>query len=434
MIHASAPPGARVVRPARRLRGELTVPGDKSITHRGLLLGAQAGGRTRLRNPGLGADTRASAALVRALGADVSMDEHELTVTGLGLHGLREPADVLDCGNSGTTMRLAGGLLAGRPLHAVLTGDASLRTRPMDRIVRPLRTLGARIDGRANGAYAPLAIAPGTLHGAELDIPVASAQVKSAVILAALRADGPTVLRQPAPSRDHTERILQAQGAVLHTTGGEIRCEPAHDLQALDLDVPGDISSAAFWIAAAVLHPDAEITIRNVGLNPLRTGILDALQTMGADIETHVETTDPEPSGAVTARTSDLHAIEAGGHLIPRLIDEASLLALLATRAHGESRIADAAELRVKESDRLHTTERALSALGLELDAESDGFTIAGGARAGGGAVEAAGDHRIAMLAAVAAVSGTGPVTIRGAEAVDVSYPTFWDDLASLSQ
>ena len=429
----AAPPGARVVQPARRLRGELTVPGDKSITHRGLLLGAQANGRTRLRNPGLGADTRASAALVRALGAEVSMDEHELTVTGLGLHGLQEPADVLDCGNSGTTMRLAGGLLAGRPLHAVLTGDASLRTRPMDRIVRPLRALGARIDGRAHGAYAPLAIAPSRLHGAELDIPVASAQVKSAVILAALRADGPTVLRQPAPSRDHTERILQAQGAVLRTTGGEIRCEPAHDLRALDLDVPGDISSAAFWIAAAVLHPDAEITIRNVGLNPLRTGILDALQTMGADIETHVETTDPEPSGAVTARTSDLQAIDAGGHLIPRLIDEASLLALLATRAHGESRIADAAELRVKESDRLHTTERALSALGLELEVEPDGFTIAGGARAGGGAVDAAGDHRIAMLAAVAAVSGAGPVTIRGAEAVDVSYPTFWDDLARLA-
>ena len=434
MIDAPAPPGARVIEPARRLRGELTVPGDKSITHRGLLLGAQATGRSRLRSPGLGADTRASAALVQALGAKVEVDRDELLVDGCGLHGLQEPADVLDCGNSGTTMRLASGLLAGRPLHAVLTGDESLRTRPMDRIVRPLRALGAHIDGRANGAYAPLSLAPSNLHGAELDIPVASAQVKSAILLAALRADGPTVLRQPAPSRDHTERILQAQGAMLHTAGGEIRCEPANDLNAIDLDVPGDISSAAFWIAAAVLHPDAEITIRNVGLNPLRTGILDALQTMGADIETHVEVADPEPSGTVTARSSDLRAISAGGHLIPRLIDEASLLALLATRAEGESRIADAAELRVKESDRLHTTERALSALGLELEAESDGFTIAGGARAAGGAVDAAGDHRIAMLAAVAAVSGTGPVTIRGAEVANVSYPSFWDDLARLGQ
>ena len=434
MTDAPARPGAVVVEPARRLRGELTVPGDKSITHRGLLLGVQAAGRSRLRNPGLGADTRASAALVRALGAEVAIDADELCVVGHGLHGLNEPADVLDCGNSGTTMRLAAGLLAGRPLHAVLTGDASLRTRPMDRIVRPLRALGARIDGRANGAYAPLALAPGHLHGAQLDVPVASAQVKSAILLAALRADGPTVLRQPAPSRDHTERILSAQGAVLHTTGGEIRCEPADDLQALDLDVPGDISSAAFWIAAAVLHPDAEITVRNVGLNPLRTGILDALQDMGADIDVRIETTDPEPSGAVTARSSDLHAIAAGGHLIPRLIDEASLLALLATRADGESRITDAQELRVKESDRLHTTERALSALGLELEAESDGFTIAGGARASGGIVDAAGDHRIAMLAAVAAVSGTGPVTIRGAQAVDVSYPSFWDDLARLAE
>ena len=434
MIDAPAPPGARVVQPARRLRGELRVPGDKSITHRGLLLGAQASGRTRLRNPGLGADTRASAALVQALGAAVSIDAHELSVTGLGLHGLREPADVLDCGNSGTTMRLAGGLLAGRPLHAVLTGDASLRSRPMNRIVRPLRALGARIHGRARGTYAPLAIAPSRLRGAELDIPVASAQVKSAILLAALRANGPTVLRQPAPSRDHTERILQAQGAALHTNGDEIRCEPADDLRALDLDVPGDISSAAFWIAAAVLHPDAEITIRNVGLNPLRTGILDALQSMGADIETQVEVTDPEPSGTVVARSSDLRAITAGGHLIPRLIDEASLLALLATRAEGESRIADAAELRVKESDRLHTTERALTALGLEVDSEPDGFVIAGGASAGGGTVHAGGDHRIAMLAAVAAVSGTGPVAIRGAQAVDVSYPTFWDDLARLCE
>ena len=434
MIDAAAPPGARVIEPARRLRGELTVPGDKSITHRGLLLGAQATGRSRLRSPGLGADTRASAALVQALGAKVEVDRDELLVDGCGLHGLQEPADVLDCGNSGTTMRLASGLLAGRPLHAVLTGDASLRARPMDRIVRPLRLLGARIDGRVDGAYAPLAIAPSALRAAELDVSVASAQVKSAIILAALRADGPTVLRQPAASRDHTERILRAQGADVRAVGGQVRCEPADDLQAIDLDVPGDLSSAAFWITAAVLHPNAEVTIRGVGLNPLRTGILDALQAMGAQIDIEIDTVDPEPSGTVTARTSSLRAITAGGDLIPRLIDEASLLALLATRADGESLITDAAELRVKESDRLHTTEGALSAVGLEIEAEPDGFIIAGGARAGGGTVDAAGDHRIAMLAAVAAVSGTGPVTIHGAAAADVSYPGFWDDLARISE
>ncbi len=433
MIDAASPPGARVIEPARRLRGELTVPGDKSITHRGLLLGAQATGRSRLRSPGLGADTRASAALVQALGAKVEVDRDELLVDGCGLHGLQEPSDVLDCGNSGTTMRLASGLLAGRPLHAVLTGDASLRARPMDRIVRPLRLLGARIDGRVDGAYAPLAIAPSTLRAAELDVSVASAQVKSAIILAALRADGPTVLRQPAASRDHTERILRAQGADVRAVGGEVRCQPADDLRAIDLDVPGDLSSAAFWITAAVLHPNAEITIRGVGLNPLRTGILDALQAMGAQIDIEIDTVDPEPSGTVTARSSDLRAITAGGDLIPRLIDEAPLLALLAARARGESRITDAAELRVKESDRLHTTERALSALGLEVDAEADGFTVAGGAHAAGGAVDAAGDHRIAMLAAVAAISGTGPVAIQGAEAVNVSYPAFWDDLARIS-
>ena len=434
MTDFPAPTGDRVIEPARRLRGELRVPGDKSITHRGLLLGAQANGRSRLRTPGLGADTRASANLVRALGAEVVMEKDELCVGGLGLYGLREPSDILDCGNSGTTMRLASGLLAGRPLHAVLTGDPSLRARPMNRIVGPLRALGARIDGRSNGAYAPLAVAPSSLRGAELDVPIASAQVKSAIILAALRADGPTTLRQPAASRDHTERILRAQGANLWTSGGHIRCEPATDLQPLDLTVPGDVSSAAFWITAAVLHPDAEVTIRDVGLNPLRTGLLDALHAMGADVETHVDTTRPEPVGTVSARSSELHAIRAGGDLIPRLIDEAPLLALLASQARGESRITDAAELRVKESDRLHTTEHTLSALGLEVEAGSDGFTVGGGARAGSGTVDAAGDHRIAMLAAVAAVSGTGPVTIHGADVVNVSYPAFWDDLARISE
>ena len=232
MIDAAAPPGARVIEPARRLRGELTVPGDKSITHRGLLLGAQATGRSRLRSPGLGADTRASAALVQALGAKVEVDRDELLVDGCGLHGLQEPADVLDCGNSGTTMRLASGLLAGRPLHAVLTGDASLRARPMDRIVRPLRVLGARIDGRVDGAYAPLAIAPSALHAAELEVPVASAQVKSAVILAALRADGPTVLRQPAASRDHKSTLqewLQKHGEPLPEYRVTAERGPDHD-------------------------------------------------------------------------------------------------------------------------------------------------------------------------------------------------------------
>ncbi len=422
----------RVVAPARRLRGELTVPGDKSITHRGLLLGALGSGRSRLRGPGLGADTRASAALVRALGARTAMDDGALTVDGVGLHGAAEPADVLDCANSGTTMRLACGLLAGRPLHAVLSGDASLRARPMRRITRPLRAMGARVDGRADGALAPLALAPSRLRGADLTVPVASAQVTSALALAALRADGPSTIRQPAPSRDHTERMLRAQGARVQTDGAVLRCEPAEALDPVDLDVPGDLSSAAFWIAAAALHPDAEVTIRGVGLNPLRTGLLDALRAMQADLEVEVEREEPEPVGAVTVRSSRLRGLHAGGALIPRLIDEAPLLALLAAAAQGESRIADAAELRVKESDRLRATERLLGALGLEVEAAPDGFTVAGGGRAAGARVDAGGDHRMAMLAAAAALSADGPVTIHGADAAAVSYPAFWDDLERL--
>ncbi|MCY3912038.1 MAG: 3-phosphoshikimate 1-carboxyvinyltransferase [Chloroflexi bacterium] len=424
----------RVVQPARRLRGELRVPGDKSITHRGLLLGAIGSGDSRVRRPGLGADTQATAGVVAALGISHAVHGDELVVRGRGFSGLREPSDVLSCDNSGTTLRLVSGILAGRPFHSFVTGDASLRRRPMGRVVEPLRAMGAQIHARADGTRAPMAFAPASLHGARLRSPVASAQVKSAVLLAALQADGPTSLEQPAPSRDHTERLLRAQGATVTFDDGTVSCTPNGPLAPLDLDIPGDFSSAAFWIAAAVVHPDAEITVRDVGLNPGRTGLLDVLRAMGADVRVEVERHEPEPVGTIMARSSTLKAADAGGDLVPRLIDEAPLVALLAAHADGESRLRDAAELAAKESNRLRTTAAALAALGVEVDEQPDGFVTAGGQRAGGGRADAAGDHRIAMLAAAAALSGSGPVTIDGADSAAVSYPGFWDDLALLSE
>ena len=428
------PARTRVIQPARRLRGELRLPGDKSITHRAYLLGAVGAGDSRFRRPGIGADTQATAGVVAALGVAHAVHGDELVVRGRGFSGLREPADVLWCGNSGTTLRLVSGILAGRPFHSFVTGDDSLRRRPMGRVVEPLRAMGAHICARADGTRAPMAFAPASLHGARLRSPVASAQVKSAVILAALQAEGPTSLDQPAPSRDHTERMLRAQGAAITADGAAVTCVPNGSLAPLDLDIPGDFSSAAVWIAAAVVHPDAQVVIHNVGLNPLRTGLLDVLGAMGADVSVEVERREPEPVGTIVARTSSLRAADAGGDLVPRLIDEAPLVAVLAAHAVGESRLRDAAELAAKESNRLRTTAAALAALGVEVDEQPDGFVTAGGQHVAGGRVDAAGDHRIAMLAAAAALAGDGSVAIDDADCAAVSYPGFWGDLALLSE
>ena len=423
----------RIVTPAARLRGEIQVPGDKSITHRGLLLGSIGNGRSIIRGCSFGADTQATVDVLRALGTDIEHSNGNCLVTGQGLYGLTEPTNVLDCGNSGTTMRLTAGLLAGRPLFAVLTGDTSLRSRPMERIINPLRVLGARIEGRASGTLAPLTISTSKLRGAELDITVASAQVKSAITLAALRAEGTTLIRQPAPSRDHTERMLLAQGANLASLGNCLQIHPSEKLGPLDLEVPGDMSSAAFWIVAALLHPDAEVAIHNVGLNRSRTGLLEILQAMGGDIEISESTAGPEPIGTIIAKSSILTPTTVRGEMIPRLIDEIPLLTLAAASASGASRISDAQELRHKESDRLKTTANALASVGLSIELMPDGFTIAGPQRAGRGEIDPEGDHRIAMLAAIIGITGTGPVTIAGSDSVNVSYPMFWDDVARLT-
>lgn len=430
---------ATVRRPAR-LRGTISVPGDKSITHRALLLNALARGEARIHRFLDADDTRATLNCLRALGVSIDEDVEKeapgtLIVHGRGRAALVEPDDVLDCGNSGTTMRLLAGALAGLPLLAVLTGDASLRARPMDRIVRPLSELGADIAGRDGGRLPPLVVRGSALRGGvRIETPVASAQVKSALLLAGLAADGPTTVVQPAQSRDHTERMLGAMGAGIAVDGAAVTLTPPPgDLSAVDVTVPGDISTAAAWIVAATLHPDAELLLEGVGVNPTRTGLLDILREMGADIEVLEErSTGGEPVADLRVRSAALHGIEVGGDVVPRAIDELPLVALAGALAEGETVIRDAAELRVKESDRVATTAAALRAFGVRVEERPDGMVVQGGAALRGARVDSAGDHRLAMLGAVAGLIADGETVVEGAGAVTVSYPDFWAEAARL--
>jgi 3-phosphoshikimate 1-carboxyvinyltransferase len=358
-------------------------------------------------------------------------------VRGVGLDGFQEPADILDCGNSGTTMRLMLGLLAGRSgRHFVLTGDTSLRRRPMRRVAGPLAEMGATIAGRRGGELAPLAIQGRALHGATIRTPVASAQVKSALLLAALTAAGPTTVIEPALSRDHSERMLRAFGADLevHGTGGtEVTVRPGASLRGQAVTVPGDISSAAFWLVAAAITPGADLTVQNVGLNPSRTGILEVLERMGARLEV-LDRRDVagEPVGDLRVCHGPLQAFTIGGDLIPRLVDEIPVLAVAACCAEGVSRISGAEELRVKETDRLAVMARQLSAMGAQLEEHADGLTIMGGVPLHGATVNSETDHRVAMSLAVASLVARGDTFLQDPEAAAVSYPGFWVDLARL--
>lgn len=426
----------RRVTPPARLRGQIAIPGDKSITHRALMLNATAEGDARIDAFLDAADTRSTLECMRALGAEIEqVAEDALVVRGRGRAGLREAGDVLDCGNSGTTIRLLSGLLAGFPFLSVLTGDSSLRRRPMGRIVQPLRALGARMSARAGGTLPPLVIEGGAIAGGQrIETPVASAQVKSALLLAALAGEGGITVAEPSRSRDHSERMLAAMGADVAVEGATVTLTPpAADLQAIDVRVPGDISTAAAWIVAATLHPDADVLLTGVGLNPTRAGILDVLREMGADIEElEPRTVGGEPVADLRVRSAALHGVRIEGATIPRAIDELPLLALAGAVADGETVIAGAAELRLKESDRVATTAAALRALGAEVTEHAAGLDVAGGARLRGGRVEAAGDHRLAMLGAVGALIADGESEIEGADAVAVSYPAFWSDLERL--
>jgi 3-phosphoshikimate 1-carboxyvinyltransferase len=427
------------ITPPRRLRGTIEIPGDKSISHRAVIFNAIAEGNARITHFLTGADCRSTIACIRVLGVRVERDGDAVQVYGAGLHGLQEPADLLDCGNSGTTLRLLTGLLAGQAgLFAVLSGDESLRARPQKRIVEPLRALGAVLDGRRGGDRAPIAVRGAALAGGAYELPIASAQVKSALLLAALAGNGPLTLTGRTDGRDHTERMLAAMGIDITVQGRTITLfPPAHPVfpYPLSLRVPGDPSSAAFWWVAAAIHPDAELTTTGVGLNPTRTGALDVLRQMGADITVSNERTEgAEPVGDVTVRSSALHGATIGGALIPRLIDELPILALAAASAAGDTLIKDAAELRAKESDRVETVAAGLDAMGATVEPTVDGMGISGGRGLRGAVLASHGDHRLAMAWAVAGLVATGETRVDGAEVADVSYPGFWETFSAICE
>jgi 3-phosphoshikimate 1-carboxyvinyltransferase len=418
------------------IRGQIHVPGDKSISHRALMLGAIAEGETQIEGLLLGEDPLSTAACFRAMGAVISeLNSQSVTVQGIGLGQLQEPMTVLDAGNSGTTMRLMLGLLASQPRQFfTVTGDASLRSRPMQRVIQPLRQMGAEIWCRVGG-YAPLAVQGQALKPIHFHSPIASAQVKSCVLLAGLLADGQTTVTEPALSRDHSERMLRAFGAdltvdpetcsVTVTGGATLRGQPVM--------VPGDISSAAFWLVAGAILPDSELLIQNVGVNPTRTGILEALTLMEADITLENQRlVAGEPVADLRVRSSQLKGCEIAGDLIPRLIDEVPILAVAATQAKGKTVIRDAAELRVKESDRLAVMAAQLNQMGAQVSELPDGLEITGGAMLHGAELDSYTDHRIAMSLAIAALAANGETVIGRAEAAAVSYPDFTTTLRQL--
>jgi 3-phosphoshikimate 1-carboxyvinyltransferase len=423
----------------RRLSGSITAPPDKSISHRAAILNAIASGPAAVENFLVAEDCLSTLSCLRSLGVSWLLRENhaggsDLTITGRGLAGLSESADVLDTGNSGTTTRLLAGLLAGRPFLSVLTGDESLRSRPMARIIEPLRQMGAQVYGRNNDTLAPLVIMGGRLRGIRYRSPVASAQVKSALLLAGLQAESETVYEEPVRSRDHTERMLRAMGAGLTEEGNALRLSPlAKDLAPLSLRVPGDFSAAAFWLVAAALHPDADLTLRGVGLNPTRSGLLDVLGEMGADIVVSEERiAGGEPVADLRARSGKLRGVEVDGPTVVRLIDEVPTLAVAAALAEGRTTVRDVGELRLKESDRVKLTVQELRRMGTRIDEEGDALVIEGADRLTGAVCDSHGDHRLAMALAVAGVVAEGETVIRGAEATDVSYPGFWQALDSV--
>jgi 3-phosphoshikimate 1-carboxyvinyltransferase len=417
------------------LRGTIQVPGDKSISHRAVMFGAIARGTTTISNFLAGEDCLSTIDCFRKLGVSITQNGSEVVVEGKGLDGLQEPAQILNVGNSGTTTRLLLGILAGCSFHACLIGDESIAKRPMARVTNPLRQMGAKIDGREHGNYTPLSIRGGNLQPIRYESPVASAQVKSAILLAGLMADGTTIVTEPHKSRDHTERMLKAFGGEVAVDGLTVSVSGKQQLKGTHIDVPGDISSAAFFLVAGAIVPNSEIVLKNVGLNPTRTGIIDVLQQMGADMTIeNVRNEESEPLGDITIRTSKLKGIEIGGVLIPRLIDEIPIIALLATQAEGTTVIKDAGELKVKETDRIATVVSELSRLGADIEATEDGMIIRGKTKlkANNIVVDSYGDHRIGMMLAIAACIVEGGLTLNRSEAIAVSYPGFFEHLHQL--
>lgn len=421
------------------LRGEVSVPGDKSISHRCVMFGSIASGITEVTNFLPGADCRATIDCFRRLGIDIEHKETSVIIHGKGLHGLRAPQNILDVGNSGTTTRLISGILAGQPFDSKLSGDDSLNSRPMKRIMEPLSQMGANISSVLRNGCAPLYITPGHLHGIHYISPVASAQVKSCLLLAGLYAEGETSVTEPSLSRNHTELMLKEFGADVRTTyeiGGDkatASIRPCSELYGQKISVPGDISSAAYFIAAGLLVPDSQILVKNVGINPTRAGILKVCEDMGADITLINERKEGgEPIADILVRTSRLHGTVIEGSLIPTLIDEIPIIAVMAAMAEGTTVIRDAAELKVKETNRIETVTDNLRAMGCDIEPTDDGMIIHGGKPLHGATIHTLLDHRIAMAFSIAALIADGVTKILDSHCVDVSYPTFYDTFEGL--
>lgn len=422
------------IQPSKGLRGTLTIPGDKSISHRSIMFGSLAEGDTEITGFLYGDDCLSTVAAFRSMGIAIDVTDEKIVVHGKGLHGLEEPDNYIDVGNSGTTIRLISGILAGQQFNTVLTGDDSIRKRPMGRVIKPLSMMGAKITGRKGNTLAPLAIEGTQLSAISYQSPVASAQVKSSVLLAGLYADGWTEVIEPSLSRNHTELMLQSFGAEVECVDNTARVKGNPQLKGQKIEVPGDISSAAYLLVAASIIPNSEVHLQNVGLNPTRTGIIDVLLDMGADLTiTNERTSGGEKMGDITVRSARLHGTTIAGDLIPRLVDEIPVLAVAAACADGVTEIRDAQELKVKESNRLETVAQGLRAFGVDLDVLDDGLRIAGGKPLQAGAVcHSFGDHRIAMSMCIVALAAEGDAEIEQFEAVSVSWPSFWDDLQAL--
>ena len=427
------------IKKAAPLRGEAAIPGDKSISHRSIMLGALADGDTHVTNFLESADCLSTIDCFTRLGIFVERDfthPGHVIVHGMGMQGLHPSVHtvVLYTGNSGTTTRIMTGILAPQRFVSLVSGDNSVNARPMKRVITPLAQMGAKIVSMNDDGCAPLQITGTPLHGITYDSPVASAQVKSAILLAGLYAEGPTTVNEPTKSRDHTERMLRAFGASVETKGNSVTVTPTDRLTPIDIEVPGDISSAAYFLAGACIVPGSEVLLKHVGINPTRDGILRVAKAMGADIELVNETKDAEPCADLLVKSSALHGTTIGGDLIPTLIDELPVIAVMAACAEGTTVITDAAELRVKESDRIRAVAEGLSAMGADITPTADGFVIHGGKPLHGAKIHTYDDHRIAMSFAVAGLAAEGETILDDESCVRISYPSFFQDLAALER
>lgn len=420
-----------VIQKIKKAVGQIKVPGDKSISHRAVMLGSLANGVTEISGFLKGADCLSTIDCFRKMGIDIDINGENVTVHGNGLRGLKKPDEMLYTGNSGTTTRLLCGILAGQNFDTSITGDASIQKRPMGRVVKPLSMMGAKIENE----YCPLYITGTKLHGINYKMPVASAQVKTAIILAGLYADGETVIHEIEKSRDHTELMLSAMGADLTVDNLDITVKPTNDLTAVNVDVPGDISSAAFFLVLGAIMPNSQITVTNVGINPTRTGIIDVLKDMGADITLeNVHTSAGETVADITVRSSSLKGTTVGGDIIPRLIDELPIIAVAAVFADGQTVIKDAQELKVKETNRIRAVVDEFNKCGIDITETDDGMIINGGKSIHGADFKTYGDHRMAMSLTVLAQLANGESTLDDSDCACVSYPTFFDDFYKLGE